>query len=326
MKKLSVKMSGMKQCDNHESTKLNGTTDCIRQLDSDFPLITNKFAPLLNLQTQVEHLSFHPNNLKPTHRSFHHTKLKSPQSSNTDSLNKRKIILLGASHIRGCLENLRSLLGDLYNVIRITKPNGNISAITSSFNLKTEKLTKQDVVVVCGGKRDVAKNETNLGLRHLSQFAKHTTNTNVIIMCVPRRYDLQSFSCVNNEVASFNRNLQKLMKAYGHILTCSMTNKRDHYTSHGFHMNTLRKNWITNVLAKITKTPLTSSLIRPTIPLPWNSDNSDDKCLVTLDKCPANSMENYLSRGKQDTNTERKVLNQLSLIFKTYGTKLCVHQ
>jgi hypothetical protein len=97
----------------------------------------------------------------------------------------------------------------MYNVIGITKPIGNISAITSSINLKTQKLTKKDVVLLCGGIREVAKNDTILGLRYLSQFAKHTMNTNVIIMCVRHCYDLQSFSCVNNEVVSFNRKLQK---------------------------------------------------------------------------------------------------------------------
>jgi hypothetical protein len=162
-------------------------------------------------------------------------------------------------------------------------------------------------VVVCGETREAAKNETILGLRYLSHSAKHTTNTNVIIMCVPHRYDLQSFSCVNNEVVSFNRKLQKLMKAYGHILTCSMTNKREHYTTHEFHMNALGKNWITNVLAKVIKSLFTSSLIKPAVPLPWNSDKSDDKCLVTVDNCPANSMQNCPSRKEQDSNKEWKV-------------------
>jgi hypothetical protein len=63
-------------------------------------------------------------------------------------------------------------------------------------------------------------------------------------------------------------------------------------------MNTSGKNWTTNVLAKIIKTLFISSLIKPAIPVPWNSDKSDEKCLVTVDNCPANSMENCPSRKK----------------------------
>ena len=55
-----------------------------------------------------------------------------------------------------------------YSVIGITKPNANLSAITNSFNPKTEKLTSKDVVILCGGTRDIAKNEANIGLRHFS--------------------------------------------------------------------------------------------------------------------------------------------------------------
>jgi hypothetical protein len=57
------------------------------------------------------------------------------------------------------------------------------NAITNAFNLKDENLTKKDVVIIFGGTRDVAKNETKDGLRTLSEFAKLTVNTNVIVLC-----------------------------------------------------------------------------------------------------------------------------------------------
>jgi len=69
------------------------------------------------------------------------------------------------------------------------------------------KTSKKDVII-CGGTRDVSKD----GLRTLSEFAKLTLNTNVIVMCVPHRFDLQPSSCVQEEVKSLNRKLQKTMK------------------------------------------------------------------------------------------------------------------
>jgi len=100
----------------------------------------------------------------------------------------------------GCSGKLSDILGISYNIFRITKPNVNIKEITNSINLKDENLTKKDFVIICSGTRDVAKNEVNNGLRILSEFAKLTLNTNVIVMCVPHHFDLQPSSCVNKEV------------------------------------------------------------------------------------------------------------------------------
>jgi len=114
-------------------------------------------------------------------------------------------------------------LENSYSVIGITKPNANLSAITDLINLKTEKLMSKDAVILCGGTRDIATNEANIGLRHISQFAKCTANTNVTVMSAPTRYDLHPSTCVNKEIESFNRKLQKSMKIHNHIRVCSMS-------------------------------------------------------------------------------------------------------
>jgi hypothetical protein len=62
------------------------------------------------------------------------------------------------------LERISNLLGDSYSVIGITKPDANLKAVTSSFNLKTEDYTMNYVVVICGGTVDVGRNETDTGL------------------------------------------------------------------------------------------------------------------------------------------------------------------
>ena len=89
-------------------------------------------------------------------------------------------------------DKLSDIQGSSCNISGITKPNVNIKAFTNSINLKDEKLTKKkDVVIICDGTRDVAKNEAKDRLRILSEFAKLTSNTNVIVMCVPHCFDLQ---------------------------------------------------------------------------------------------------------------------------------------
>jgi len=143
-----------------------------------------------------------------------------------------------------------------------------VKAFPDSINLKTEQLTRKDVVILCGGTRDISKNEAYIGLQHISQFANSAADTNIIVMCAPSRYNLQPSSCVNMEVASFNRKLHKSMKIFSHVQACPMSTNCDHYATHSFHMNARGKHWIANTWGSIIKTLQSSSLSSPIIPLP----------------------------------------------------------
>ena len=175
-------------------------------------------------------------------------------------------------------------------MIGITKPSANLGAITDLINLKTEKLTSKDVVILCGGTRDIAKNEASTGLRHISQFVKCTENTNVIVTSAPTRYDLHPSSCVNKEVESFNRKLQKSMKIHNHIRVCSMSTNCDHFTTHGLHMNTRGINWITHTWASLIKT-LTSSSLLTSIPLPEKNKCNENPVFPAINNCVNNMRE-----------------------------------
>jgi hypothetical protein len=82
-----------------------------------------------------------------------------------------------------------------------------VGAITEYKHLKTKELSTNDVIL-CGGTRDVARNETKEGLKKFSELFRFLTNTNVILTCACHRFDLQAESCVNKEVELFNRKLQ----------------------------------------------------------------------------------------------------------------------
>ena len=130
-------------------------------------------------------------------------------------------------------------------------------------------------MIICGGTRDVAKNEANDGLRALSEFAKLTTCTNVIVTGVPHRFDLQPSSCVNGEVESFNRKVQKTMKPFSHVHVCSMSTNRDHFTSHGLHLNSQGKNWIIHKWVSIILTIISNSRVVSATLLPWLKMSDD---------------------------------------------------
>ena len=175
-----------------------------------------------------------------------HTESKPRHRLRIKALDKHRIILMGDSQICGCAEKLASILGSAYNVMGITKPNANLRAITNSYKQLTENLTKKDVMIICGGTKDLTRNEAKEGLRTISKFAKLTSSTDVIVTRVPQRFDLQPTSCVIQEVIAFNRKLQKTLKTYSHVHVCKMSTTRNHFTYHGLHLNSQGKNWLTN--------------------------------------------------------------------------------
>lgn len=104
------------------------------------------------------------------------------------------------------------------------------------------------------------------------QFAKSTCNTNVIVMSAFLRFDLQPYSCVNKEVAVFNRKLLKLMTIFNHLQTCNISLNRIHHNTHSLHMNNLGKGLIINIwVRKITDLFLATSS-KPAISVPLKQD------------------------------------------------------
>jgi len=68
-------------------------------------------------------------------------------------------------------------------VIGYVSPNTGLEVITGFAKEDIEQLTQNDIVTVCGGTNNISKNESNKGLRHVTQFVQNKGNTNVIVMC-----------------------------------------------------------------------------------------------------------------------------------------------
>ena len=138
--------------------------------------------------------------------------LKSKGDYNKKSSNKKqnKIIILGDSHTRGCAQEVQHNLGHNFEVQRIVKLGANTEVIVNTSPNIIRKFTKKGVVVVWGGTRDVGRNETKKGLYKMKNFVSNHNQTNVIVMSVPCRYDLDPKSFVNDEVKMYNRNLKNI--------------------------------------------------------------------------------------------------------------------
>jgi hypothetical protein len=123
-------------------------------------------------------------------------KLNTLKKTVKPSHNKHKICIVGDSHVRGLSDKVSSGLDDDFSVTGITKLNADIEGITSSSHLPNN-LTKKDLIIFYGGTIDINKKESIKGFHSLKAFVQRTVNTNVMLLRVPHRYDLPSFSCVN---------------------------------------------------------------------------------------------------------------------------------
>jgi hypothetical protein len=127
------------------------------------PFIVNRYVPLSKVQEEEHQITCNKRNSYLSSSRNHYAK------------HKPKVILLGDSHIRGCSEKLSNLLGNSFIVIGYMKPNANTNDTVKSIDLKSEQLSKKDTVIFCGGTRDIARNNSKLGLSHISHFANSTS-------------------------------------------------------------------------------------------------------------------------------------------------------
>ena len=104
---------------------------------------------------------------------------------------------------------------------------------TSTVKSEIKNLSKNYVVVLCGGTLDVANTNTLIGLFLILQYVKNSKHSNVIITNAPHRSDLKAFSCVYKEINALNRKMNKVIKPYEHTsqLHLNMQSEEQAYRS-----------------------------------------------------------------------------------------------
>jgi hypothetical protein len=83
----------------------------------------------------------------------------------------------------------------------------------------------------------------------MTRFILKYYNTNIIIVTIPHRYDLDRNSVVNSEIHAFNRQLIKVSKAYIHVTIVETEIDRKLFTQHSMHLNKRGKEWLSKLLA-----------------------------------------------------------------------------
>lgn len=247
------------------------------------PTIINRYKVLDNLnthsQTHLQHELAHTlhtpikecDRISSTTSAAQQTKGSYKYNKRASPKKRNRIIIMGDSHARGCAQELQHNLGKGFEVQGNVKPGANLQTIVNSPTEPIRKLTKKDVVVVWGGTRDVARNESEKGLRQICNFVENLKHTNVIVMSVPCRHDLASTSCVNHEVKVFNRKLKKRLKVLANTCVLEVDTDRDLFTGHGLHMNRKGKEHTAYKIMETIKVMLNKKKSAP-IKLKYNED------------------------------------------------------
>jgi hypothetical protein len=163
-------------------------------------------------------------------------------------------------------------------------------------------------VVVWGGTKEVGKYETQKGLHQIKNSVENHNQTNIIVKCIPYRYDLLINSRVNNEIKVFNRKLKKTLQVFDNASLKQVNLETEQFTRHGLYLNSKGKeqsakktvNTIINIFKEKKADPITMKWkeehamvrVKNHIPLTSKNQSYEKKKIDTRkEKSPDNSQE-----------------------------------
>lgn len=199
--------------------------------------------------------------------------------NNSQQKSDHRILIIGDSHARGLARHLQMNLSDNFRTEGIVKPGARISTLITSGTGDINELTDKDIIIFCGGAKDIGNNNTSDGLKHIIKFVQTNKHTNIMLLGAPFRYDLPKWSCVNDEVQTFNRKLMKLVKPFDHVRVLKLDKEREFFTRHGQHLNDRGKERVAAQVVQMMTTVLHKQNTEP-ISLHWNNELEDEKIQV----------------------------------------------
>jgi len=232
-------------------------------------------------------------------------------SKTTANKKDHKLLIIGDSHARRWAQNVKAQIKNNFHIQGLIKPGAGADILETTAKSDITSQSKKDVVVVCVGANDIAKNNTKIALNHISNFVKSNNHTNIIVTNLPHRFDLPQSSCVNSEISSFNRKLIKNMKLYNHASILEMCNKRKFFTNHGLHLNGLGKEVMAEKIASHTLTVLNQKK-NPPIVVSWNSE----KATIVTQLERASNTTPIKTKETPENTTSANVCNGVSILRK----------
>jgi hypothetical protein len=188
-------------------------------------------------------------------------------------------VLSGDSHIKGFATALQSVMTSEYQLFSVVKHGPNSNIIGESITETVKQLSKDDVLVISSGSNDYELDNFKLTFRHIKEYLSSLTHTNVLVLGIPFRYDLQNSTTINSKILKINKKLPKLVSISPNTSFLDSNNDCKLFTRHGLQRNKLGKNLIVthisnHIFSTFKRQTLTS------LPLPWyeHSEVLPDEC------------------------------------------------
>lgn len=109
------------------------------------------------------------------------------------------------------------------------------------------------MIVISGGANDMDNNgdKGSEVLSKMTKFMQTYNNTNIAIMNIPHRYDLDNDSKINLAIQKLNSKLKNMTKLFRHVSIVEMDLNRKYYTKYGLHLNNAGKEWLARSIANL---------------------------------------------------------------------------
>ena len=139
--------------------------------------------------------------------------------------------------------------------------------------------------MINGGANDIGskRNQTNKVLVKMTQFMHKHNNSNIIVINIAHRYNMDRNSVTNLEIQAVNRKLNKMAKVFNHVAIVETELKRKYFTQHNMHLNKSGKEWLSKLIST-QKCRVVNSNNRavPVIALNWKDESADKQNTVNF--------------------------------------------
>lgn len=172
------------------------------------------------------------------------------KEEDTDEDEQAKILICGDSHGRDLAYHLNKVQ-ESNNAFAFIKPGGRSRDVLNHKSIEGVNLKEDDVMVIVSGTNDVSENNASEALEIMKHTINKFSNTKIVLVDLPIRYDLVQWSCVNQEVRKTNVALNGLCQDYPNVILVEASRAERHYhTRHGMHFNYKGKMWLADNIAK----------------------------------------------------------------------------
>jgi len=279
------------------------------------PNVGNKIATIINRRVMnVE--------IKKTSPTLTNSS-RAPSNKNNRCTHKVKII--GDSHLKGSAARINQHLNTKFEVCSFIKPGACTNQIVHSQKIEFRSLGKKDAIVINGGTNDIGNNSTrrNETIVKMAQFMQKYSNTNIILVNIPQRYDLEKDSRINLEIQALSTKLGKIASLFSHLTLIDIDFNRKYFTKHGLQLNNAGKEGLAKLIAThIDKLVNDINKTKPTTVLNWKEETTNVRISVTNNHKPKQKLtEDNLStapdspfqfHNNQDNKTESELPRKTS--------------